>query len=103
MSAPTATVASQTDRLRAIRDVSRDGGACKTQFGVESFGHIGDSRSHDRKQQLPRFTGVLEANEGTRTGANDLLQKSQSAPRKGDLTHASRRRAQRVVLQISRF
>ena len=41
-------------------------GLCKTQFGVKSLGHIGDSRSHDRKQKPP-IDGVLEADEGSRT------------------------------------
>jgi hypothetical protein len=50
-------------RLSYVRCVGR---LCRTQFGVTFLGHIGDPRSHYRNKN-PRFTGVFEADEGTRT------------------------------------
>lgn len=44
---------------RAGERPAQDGreGLFKTQFGVGSLGHIGDSRSHDRKQKPPIYGG----------------------------------------------
>jgi hypothetical protein len=39
-------------------------GLCKTQVGVKSLGHIGDSRSHDGKQKPPIYGGFRRRMKG---------------------------------------